>query len=187
MYTRNYKGHTIEIGREKEPVSPLHITDKSAFLTMDYQNHGQSIEIPPPENIPRSAIFGELYKSHHLFSFVVSHTGHGYTLQPTSYVENRSQDEHLENGLILVDRKLCATYVDARNEAIAIAKMWENYLNGNIWGYVVKNRAGKQVAQGSGYHEKTMICADMLCMADAEHDIDKLTAIIERKVPVNSL
>lgn len=129
IHKEEYKGYNISI--IQDPTSPDEFRNEDLFLVADSKNF--SVEHPGfYEDL--DFILDDIHKvngkNYHVFNLF------GYSLDGTHLY--LSGTEHSKIGGVFAAVDSWKTREEARVSVLNLIKEWEEYLNGNVWGFVVE-------------------------------------------------
>jgi len=167
MESIKYKGLTIEIKQDEGfDQSPDDDHDDGLFLIANHRD----FTIKREGFADSEDQLKETGKQYHIFGLeAYIHSGVKLALSNTGNFPDRQWDVS-QLGFVFVKKSEFRQKAEARKVAQGLIEVWNNYLEGNIWEYVVKNNDGEML-DGCGAYvgdpDKTGILEDAKAAADS--------------------
>lgn len=150
-------GLTIKISPDTDPMSPEDWSDDNLFLVAF---HNQCwIPGPGPRDKPlfsradciAIAEKGMRHVSYHVFGLeAYIHSGVRLALSNEGRFPDRCWDVS-QLGLVFVSKKEWKTKDKARKAALGLIESWNDYLCGNVYGYLIEDAAGNEIESCWGF------------------------------------
>ena len=188
VHTEEYKGYEIAIYPDDNPFRPDESGEESLYLVgfhRDFSvgkmreefaqtlyNGGKDEEGTKDEEAVA------FLKRYHVFPIeAYIHGGVALSLQNEGNFPDRRWDVSLV-GLVFVEKKIKRTRKAARKSALSLIEEWNDYLSGNVYGYVVRKN-GERVDDAScwgfyGDYKKW-------CLTEARSAVDAEVAYVEKQ------
>jgi hypothetical protein len=157
LITQDYKGFTIEIHYDPEPISPDEWSDNGLFLVSGHPDlfikHDLIKEDPrhfacrrlPKIKLPSNR---RMYYVFTLYGY--SHSGVGLSLSNDHYPFNCPWDGFF-TGTVFASAKEFRTQDKARIGAQGLVDRWNNHFSGNVYGFQVLDKDGEHVDSCWGF------------------------------------
>jgi hypothetical protein len=149
-HTEKYKGYTINIYSDDDADSPQEWGDESVFLVgFHRQFYVTTPMVQKPDDIDA------MQKTHHVLPLeAYIHSGVVLALAKSAEAArfpDRRWDVSLL-GAVFVAKTEARTKAKARQLAQSLIESWNDYLAGNVYGYVVKDSEGEVMDSCWGYY-----------------------------------
>ena len=203
IYTEEYKGHKIEIIPDDGDFSPSEWGDDGAFLV----HYHRDCWIEGPKRNGRHIITEddlrawyqgqskanphilrkELAKDYYIFAVsAYIHSGVSLSLESTFPMDSYGWDtSHV--GAVLVSKKE-GTKAEARKIALGVVNTWNDYLSGNVYGYVIDKDGDSCYGFYGDYEEGALAEArsalDYIVKENRKKNEEKLKTYITNNVPL---
>ena len=190
IHSEIYNGHKIDIVPDLDAQSPKDWGDDGAFLVHYHRDcwiENENIT----ENDLREWYNGEkIEQSKNYYIFAVSayiHSGVVLSLENTFAGDSYGWDtSHV--GAVLVGKKEAKTKKEARKIAEGIVNTWNDYLSGNVYGYVIDNGDGDSCWGFYGDDkyaiEEAKSQIDYMVKENIRKHEKKLRAYVKNNVPI---
>lgn len=203
IYTEKYKGLTIEIIPDSDPRRPDEDGDNSLFLLGFHRDFFVENKSFPQlksgevirailENDRQDMIYNgveDIKKQFHVLPLAAYiHSGVSLSLARTGQYADRFASCTV--GAVFLDKKEFKSIKQARKIAAGYVEEWNNYLNGEVYGYTVEPGGASCWGfsgdwQKSGILEEARAEADAIIKAEAEAHSKKLKGYIKNGVPLD--
>ncbi len=176
----------LEILQDEHASSPSEWGDDSLFLVA---NHRQFyVPVPGEKRLPQygNEVADRFAKTHHIFDLeAYIHSGVRLALSGEGNFPDRCWDVS-QLGYVFASKSEWKTRKEARKAALSLVETWNDYLSGDVWGYVVEDDDGncldacwgfygddgKKEAQSEG--EKALAAAKAAAEHKAKEDSNQL-------------
>lgn len=147
-----YKGLKIKIRREEDPRSPSEDGDNDVFLVANHR----SFYVPEPgaKRVPDSAkeVVDTYKKSHWVFQLeAYIHSGVRLALSGEGNFPDRQWDVS-QLGYVFVAKSEKRLRKSARKVAVSLVETWNQYLSGDIWGFIIEDENGETLESCWGFY-----------------------------------
>lgn len=166
--TQEYKGYTIRIEQDTDIESPDSWGNTDLFLTACHSRH---FEVRVEGFHPQNDDFGKISKQYHIFPlYAYIHSGTSLSLSNTHYPFNCQWDAG-QVGYVFAEKKGWKDATKAKEAAQSLIETWNNYLSGNVWGFVIEDKEGEHVDSCWGFYGD----ADGYVLEKAKESVDSLS------------
>jgi len=184
MYEEKFRGLQIKIYQDDADESPGEYGDNNLFLVgyhreftvekdqiITKQDLVLCFTNPKELDEDEKAEVEYLRSKYHIFGLeAYIHSGVCLALSREGDFPDRQWDVS-QLGAVLVAREEWKEEADARNAALSLIDTWNDYLSGNIYGYVIEDAAGEHIDSCWGYYGEYEAGA----LAEARSIVDHLT------------
>lgn len=140
------------IERDEHASSPSEWRDTSLFLVA---NHRQFyVPVPGEKKLPQygNEVADRFAKTHHIFGLeAYIHSGVVLALRGEGNFPDRMWDVS-QLGYVFVSKAEWKNKADARKAALALIEEWNQYLSGDVWGYIVQDDEGNDLESCWGFY-----------------------------------
>jgi hypothetical protein len=179
-----YRGREIEIRQDEDAQSPADFGDTGLFLVA---NHRQCyIPEPGEKRIPddTAELLARYKKTHWIFPLeAYIHSGVRLALSHEGSFPDRQWDVS-QLGFVFVSKKEWRLSKKARAAALALIAEWNQYLSGDVWGYVVGDDSCWGFYGREYCEQEAKSVVDCQIKAELSAKLAKLKSFILAKVPV---
>jgi len=194
----NYKGYAIKVYQDDSCQSPDEGNDgdEGCFLV----HYHRDFEVRRDNLITEEELTKwyngekiEKEKTHFIFlTYAYIHSGVSLSLDNGSYPFTDRWDTS-RCGAVLVDKKIARTRAKALKIAEGLVADWNDYLSGNVWGYVAEDSKGNNVDSCWGFSgdiDKSGMIDEAKNAIDYDYEkakkkhISKVKAMIKNGVPL---
>lgn len=130
----NYKGYKIKIRQDEYYESPNDWGDENLFLVYDHKQFTVKRKGFEPQDIYES---GLAYEKNYWILPVEAYIHSGVSLSLFSGTKLCRWDSSV-SGYILASKKEFKNLETAKTAAEGLIKTWNQYLSGDIWGYIIE-------------------------------------------------
>ncbi len=142
----------LEIVQDENPSSPAEWGNTDVFLVA---NHRQFyVPVPGEKRLPQYAndLADRFAKTHHIFDLeAYIHSGVVLALSREGNFPDRQWDVS-QLGYVFVSKKEWKTREKAREAALGLIETWNQYLSGDVWGYIITDDEGNDVESCWGFY-----------------------------------
>lgn len=159
--TIEYKDLKINIEQDDLPQSPNDWDDEELFLVAFHRQFSVERQGFSKQDVadifskePESDNYKEITEKYHVFPLVAYiHSGVSLALaNEGKFVDINFDTSQL--GAVFVSKAMEASCDAARDAARELVNTWNQYLEGDVWGYVVKDKDGNDLSSCWGYYGK---------------------------------
>ena len=133
----NYRGRAIEIVQDEDSRSPQEDSDNGLFLVANHRDF--YVAEPGEKRVPRdpAELLDRYKKTHWVFPLeAYNHSGVVLALSHEGNFPDRNWDVS-QLGFVFVAKSEWRLSAKAREAALSLVNTWNQYLSGDVWGYVV--------------------------------------------------
>lgn len=131
MDTIQYKGFNIEIVEDENCASPQEWGDDSLFLVSFHRDFSViTDDIKDMDDLNEIKDYWQIP----LYAYI--HSGVSLSISRDKYPYNDRWDS-CQVGVVLASKKEFKTMQEAVEASSGLVKNWNDYLSGNVWGYIV--------------------------------------------------
>ena len=152
----SYKGHKIKLMQDESAESPDSWEDDAAFLVGYHRDFTvERDDIITKEDLQE--YFGEnkkipQLKEYHIFGLeAYIHSGVVLALSHEGNFPDRQWDVS-QLGAVLISKKEARSRKKAKELEQALIETWNQYLSGDIWGYIIEDKNGEVVGSCWGFY-----------------------------------
>ena len=186
--TIQYKGKTIKIQQDEDAESPSGWGDNSLFIVANHRD----FYVPAPgekrcSNDPEDYV-NAYSKTHWMFQLeAYIHSGVVLALSNTGNFPDRQWDVS-QVGWVFCAKKEWRLSKKAREAALSLVKTWNEYLSGDVWGYVIDGDNEDSCWGFYGYDYCVQEAKGVVdCIVERERKaLEKAKAFIRNSVPLES-
>lgn len=133
IYTEQRKGYTIAIHRDEGDSSPSDWADTNLFLVANHR----CFYVVPPKGSTFESVAADHRKTHHIFGLeAYIHSDVSLSLAGEGKFTDRDFDVS-QIGAVFVSKQEFGGKAEARKVAEGLVSTWNEYLSGDVYGYVV--------------------------------------------------
>lgn len=184
-YTEKYKGLTINIFQDDTYDSPDDWGNTDAFIVHDHRDFTIERKGFNPSEIfealqenPNKLFDG--YRVFPLYAYI--HSGIALSLGRNQYPFTCRWDTSFAGFVLVKHEKGMYTPKQARRIAEGLIETWNEYLSGNVYGFVVENSEGEQLDSCWGFYGDYEKGALLEARNSADHEYKKLVKTHSQKV-----
>lgn len=141
------------IEQDFDAISPSEDADTSLFLVANHRDF--YVAEPDETRVPDSAnaLVKKYKKTHWIFGLeAYIHSGVVLALSSEGNFPDRQWDVS-QLGFVFVSKKECRlSKSSARKAALSLIETWNQYMSGDVWGYIIEDDDGKELDSCWGYH-----------------------------------
>jgi len=150
---KEYQGHNINVYHDTDADSPDTWSDEEVFLIYDHRQFFVERKGFEPKEVFESIQAGKkLYKGYHVYPvYAYIHSGVCLSLGNNTYPFTDRWDVSF-SGFALVKREGSYTLKQAYKQAEGLIETWNQYLQGEVYGYAVEDLNGEEVESCWGFY-----------------------------------
>ena len=203
--TVEYKGYNINIYYDESSYSPDDWGDDQRFLVSYHnsftikhddiitQDQARQISNEDYHDKDEKAVCLEIVKKYHIFGLeAYIHSGVVQSLSYEGNFPDRRWDVS-QLGLVLISKEEIKTGKKARRMAVGLIDTWNDYLSGNVYGFMIQKDGEESGGcwsfygdpENSGLIENAKEEIDCELEEEAKKKAKKLKVFIENNVPID--
>ncbi len=151
-----YKGYTIKVCQDEDAQAPNEFDNTDTFLVYDHRDFTVKVDGYDPGEIfeqcqERKKFFYDGYFVFPVYAYI--HSGVSLSLGRNTYPFTCNWDTSFK-GFCLVKRSKGWTWTKEKAYKVAesIVEEWNNYLSGNVYGYVIEDTDGENLESCWGFY-----------------------------------
>lgn len=149
-----YKGYAITVEQDEQPESPNDWGNTDLFLTA---NHNQFYVKVRGYN-PGEFNLEDVSEEYHVFPLIAYiHSGVSLSMSRDHYPFNCPWDAG-QVGYVFASKESWKEEKEAGEAALSLLETWNDYLSGNVWGFVVEDEDGLPLDSCWGFYGDPDYC-----------------------------
>ena len=189
-----YHGHTIDIYPDEFNESPDDWGDDERFLVYDHRNFTITRDGFDPKEIFDHIQKKQkaMYKGYFIFT-VYAYIHSGVSLSLGRDIKPFTDRWDVSSSGFILIKKAKGTYTREKSikDAHSLLNLWNNYLSGNVWGFIIESIKDDNSVWGyygepekSGLLDEAKSCIDDHIKEKVEEHNQYLKSVIKKKIPI---